>query len=99
MKTQLTFAERQLLLHNKCVRILEQITENRRLRKSLEEDALVNAFDRTMPATMKRLHSEMHDDTIKECDKHRDDLLKEYAEIMEALVKPIVERAKMFENE
>ena len=95
---QLTFAERQLLLHNKAVRLLEQISENRRLRKSLEEDALMTAFDNKMPASLKRLHDKMHHDTLTECDKHRNDLLQEYAQIMELLVKPVFDKAKIFQD-
>lgn len=86
------FSQVQFELHNKAIVLLNAIEENRLKRIEQEVQCLNYKFDPTYSSTLRKLHIDGCHSNIAAIDTQRMELIKQYADLMEDLVKPVIDR-------
>ena len=86
------FSQVQFELHNKAIICLNAIEENRLKRIEQEVQCLNYKFDLTYSPTLRQLHIDGCHSNIAEIDTQRMELLSKYADLMEQLIEPVIDR-------
>lgn len=86
------FSQVQFELHNKAIVLLNAIEENRLKRIEQEVQCLNYKFDPSYSPTLRKLHIDGCHNNIAAIDTQRMELIKQYADLMEQLVKPVIDR-------
>ena len=93
-----SFSQRQLHLHNECIIILQQIEANKLQRTSIGLESVCYQHDYFMLPNVKAMHIELNKHKLAELDKQRNELLNQYAELMQQLIEPVINRLNLTEN-
>jgi hypothetical protein len=87
-----SFSQKQLHLHNECIIILQQIEANKLERISIGVDSMKYQHDYFMLPNVKTLHIELNQHKLAELDTKRMELLSQYAELVQQLIQPVIDR-------
>ena len=93
-----SFSQRQLHLHNECTIILQQIEANKLDRAFIGLESVSYQYDYFMLPNVKAMHIELNQHKLAELDKQRNELLNQYAELMQQLIEPVINRLNITEN-
>jgi hypothetical protein len=86
------FSQIQFELHNKAIVLLNAIEENRLKRIEQEVQCLNYQYDPIYSTTLRKLHIDGCHTNIAEIDTQRMELIKQYADLMQQLIEPVVDR-------
>ena len=89
---KLSFSQRQSELHHDCLIILQQIDSNKLERISIEMDAMKWQHDPMILPNVKAMHIEQCQEKLTKLDVQRNELLSQYADLMQQLIEPVINR-------
>ena len=86
------FSQVQFELHNKAIVLLNAIEENRLKRIEQEVQCLNYQYDPSYSPTLRKLHIDGCHSNLNELDQQRNELLSKYADLMQQLIEPVLNR-------